>query len=117
MILVGLWRRVAHYAIGATLLVVGCSSGEQTVSGSVGSGGGSNAGGADPGNACPCGGPPCPWDGTGGGVSIPECALPWSSAFTGTVDGQPYNERLFNCYTLGGEIPGSQPPFSMTMQC
>src|SRR6185503_7234464 len=75
----------------------GCSSGNQQEtpsSSSVGSGG------ADAGRICT-------WSGAGGGVTIPDCAVPDIAVFQGTLGGQPYNAT-----TASASMPGTNLPYT-----
>jgi hypothetical protein len=68
-------------ALSIVVVALGCSGGgQETSSGSTGSGG------AD-------GGHTCTWDGTGGGVTIPDCSAYRDSCnLVGTIDGQHYDK-------------------------
>jgi hypothetical protein len=76
-------RRFAFCAaLSIVVVALGCSGddGQENSSGSTGSGG------AD-------GGHTCTWDGTGGGVTIPDCSAYRNSCnLVGTIDGQHYDK-------------------------
>lgn len=52
----------------------------------------------------------CLWGGNGGGLTFPVCPEKWTSAFIGTIDGQPYEIKD------SGHITGTSPPVSPPYQ-
>jgi hypothetical protein len=82
-------------------IALGCGGAENQGTSSTSSTGG--GGGADSGHMCT-------WDGTGGGVSIPDCsAYRKSCNLVGTLDGQHYDNLFENILT-------SDPPNTMITQ-
>lgn len=86
-------------ALSFLCVALGCSEGQS----STGSGGGADAG------------PTCTWDGTGGGVAIPDCsAYHFAVNLVGTVDGKHYDNLLTdNIYTTA--IPDTMSPQTLNM--
>jgi hypothetical protein len=88
-------------ALGFLGVALGCSGAECN----NGHGG---SGGADA-------GPGCTWDGTGGGVTIPDCSAYRETVnFVGTVDGKPYDNLIMD-NILTSHWPDGMNPQTMNM--